>query len=349
MIKSFFTKEQNWFDKWDIYLQEMPSSSYILLSDWVKSYASYGFEIELCLVVRDETIVGGFFAVVAKVAFFKFYIVPYGPIATNDDSSVLNILISDVTKRAKEIKSCYCQINLPFYNSQEHLSSLQDYKSGQLFKYVFSLNGLNWIDLKKYTNEEQLVLDFKSSVRRDIRSSNRKGLTVDFLSDVNEIKKAYNLCVTNASERNYAIRDWKDVEKSILELSEKKLGKFIVAYKDDEMKGAIFIVKSGNYYNYLFGGTTKEKPDLLVGHFLQWEALKLSIQEQCSGYNISLGGSKGVLEFKNSFNSEEILFQNSKHYTIINSFLFSFFLYFEKYIKPYKKTIAKVLSFLKKK
>jgi hypothetical protein len=87
----------------------------------------------------------------------------------------------------------------------------------------------------------------------------------------------------------------------------------------------------------------------LVGHFLQWEALKLSIQEQCSGYNISLGGSKGVLEFKNSFNSEEILFQNSKHYTIINSFLFSFFLYFEKYIKPYKKTIAKVLSFLKKK
>lgn len=349
MTDSFFTKEQVWLDKWDNYLQETPRSSYILLSDWVKSYVSYGFEIELGLVVKGEIIVGGFFAVVAKVAFFKFYIVPYGPIATNDEISVLNILISNVTNRAKEIKSCYCQINLPFYNNQEHLSSLQDYKSGQLFKYVLSPNGLNWLDLKKYSDSELLLSDFKSSVRRDIRSSNRKGLIVDVLSDENEIKKAYYLCVANASERNYAIRDWKDVEKSILNLSEKKLGKFIAAYKDGELKGAIFIVKSSNYYSYLFGGTKKEKPDLLVGHFLQWEALKLSIQEQCSGYNISLGGSKGVVEFKNNFNSREILFHNSKHYNVINPFLFSFFLYFEKYIKPYKKTIAKILSFLKKK
>jgi len=64
---------------------------------------------------------------------------------------------------------------------------------------------------------------------------------------------------------------------------------------------------------------------LLVGHFLQWEALKLSLEEQCLGYNISLGGSQGVVAFKNSFNTTEVLFQNSKHYKVINSFLFSFF------------------------
>lgn len=348
MIQPFFTKEPKWLDRWDTYLQQTPQGSYILLSDWVKSYASYGFDNELCLFVKNDTIVGGFNAVVAKVAFFKFYIVPYGPIATDNDSAILNVLVAKVAQRAAEIKACYCQINLPFLSDETDISALQDFQSGQLFKYVFALNGLNWIDLKNYSEAEALLLDFKSSVRRDIRSSIRKGLSVAFLSDENEIKKAYDLCVANASERNYAIRDWKDVQESILNLIEKNYAKFIVAYKDGEMKGAIFIVKAGNYYNYLFGGTKKEKPDLLVGHFLQWEALKLSLEEHRIGYNISLGGSQGVIAFKNSFNATEVLFQNSKHYKVINSFLFSFFLYFEKYIKPYKKTIAKVLSYLKK-
>ena len=58
---------------------------------------------------------------------------------------------------------------------------------------------------------------------------------------------------------------------------------------------------------------------MLVGHFLQWEALKLSIEEQCIGYNISLGGSDGVVAFKNNFNAQEILFENSKYYKVINS------------------------------
>jgi len=348
MIQPFFTKDPIWLDKWDDFLQRTPQGSYILLSDWVKSYASYGFDYELCLFVKDDVIVGGFNAVVAKVAFFKFYIIPFGPIAANNDVLVLEVLIANVAKRAREIKACYCQINLPFLTNQTDFYALQDFKSGQLFKYIFSLNGLNWIDLKQYTDAEALLLDFKSSVRRDIRSSNRKELSVAYLSDKNEIKKAYDLCVANAIDRNYAIRDWKDVQESILNLIEKNYAKFIAAYKDDEMKGAVFIVKSGNYYNYLFGGTKKEKPDLLVGHFLQWEAIKLSVAEQCVGYNISLGGSKGVQEFKNSFNTTAVLFQNSKHYKVINSFLFSFFLYFEKYIKPYKKTVAKVLSFFKK-
>jgi len=348
MIQPFFTKEPIWLDKWDEYLQQSEQGSYILLSDWVKSYASYGFDYELCLFVKDDVIVGGFNAVVARMAFFRFYIIPYGPIATHDDVSILEVLIAKVVQRAEEIKACCCQINLPFLNKGADFSALQDYKSGQLFKYVFSLNGLNWIDLKQYTDAEVLLLDFKSSVRRDIRSSIRKGLTVAYLSDENEIKTAYDLCVANATDRNYAIRDWKDVQESILKLTEKNYAKFIAAYKDGEMKGAIFMVKSGKYYNYLFGGTKKEKPDLLVGHFLQWEAIKLSIDEQCVGYNISLGGSQGVQEFKNSFNTRQVLFENSKHYKVINSFLFSFFLYFEKYIKPYKKTIAKVLSFFKK-
>lgn len=352
-MELFFTKEPEWLQKWDNFQNSNAVGSHLQLSDWLRSYHSYGFEFEVCIALEENRIVGGFGAVIAKMSFFSFYIVSYGPIII-DNSDVLNDLIQKVENRAKELKTCYCQINLPntknndFYNSNLVLDSLKTFKSGQLFKYVFPLNGFNWLDLTNYNDSETLLLDFKSSVRRDIRSSIRKGLEVKFLKSEEEIKQAYHLCLENASRANYSIRDWNGFRQTILNLIEKDNAIFITAFKDGEMKGAIFLIKAGNFYTYILGGTKKEKPDLLVGHFLQWEAIKLSINEKCRGYNISLGGSNGVKEFKGSFNTEVILFENGKYYKVLNNFRFSIFNLSNKYLKPYKKNIAKILAFFKK-
>ena len=355
-MEFLFTKEQKWLDKWDEFLKKENRGSHLQYSHWLQSYKSYGFDYEICVFIKNQEIIGGFGAVIAKFSFFKFYIIAYGPIV-KQDNSILEKLIFKVQERAKEIKACYCQINLPFsnnplienhvFNNKIQLTNLKLFKSGHLFKFVFSLNGLNWLDLKQYNDPEKLLLDFKSSVRRDIRSAIRKDLTVKFLDSEKDIKAAYNLCQENALRSNYAIRDWDEFKETIFGLIKKGNAKFISANKDNEMKGAIFLIKSGNFYTYILGGTKKEKPDLLVGHFLQWEAIKLSINEKCEGYNISLGGSKGVQEFKNSFNTQNILFENGKYYKVLNSFLFSFFIFFEKYLKPYKKRIAKILAFFK--
>lgn len=356
-MEVFFTKEPEWLEKWDDFLNSNDIGSHLQLSDWLKSYYSYGFDFEVCICVENDEIIGGFAAVIAKVSVFKFYIVSYGPIVVND-ANLLNDLILKVEERAKELKTCYCQINLPFtnnkplinhfYNQKLKLKNLNSFKSGQLFKYVFPLNGLNWLNLKNYQNSETLLMDFKSSVRRDIRSSIRKELKIRILESENDIKTAYDLCFENASRANYSIREWNGFKETIFTLINKNNAKFIAAYKDNILKGAILVIKSGNFYTYILGGTTKEKPDLLVGHFLQWEAIKLSINEKCRGYNISLGGSKGVVEFKRNFNTETILFENGKYYKVLNPFLFSFFKFFNSYLKPYKNSIAKALAFFKK-
>lgn len=356
-MEIFFTKEPEWLQKWDDFQNSNSIGSHLQLSDWLDSYNSYGFDFEVCMVIENNKIIGGFGAVIAKMFFFKFYIVSYGPIVIND-SNLLNDLIQKVEYRAKELKTCYCQVNLPFakngfeindfYGKNLVLNNLKPFKSGQLFKYVFPLNGYNWLDLKKYEDSESLLLDFKSSVRRDIRSSIRKGLEVRFLTSEIDVKQAYDLCLENASRANYYIRDWEAFKQTILNLIVKGNAKFLAAYKEDEMKGAIFLIKSGNFYTYILGGTKKEKPDLLVGHFLQWEAIKLSIHEKCRGYNLSLGGSYGVKEFKSSFNTVSIFFENGKYYKVIDSFLFSCFLFFNKHLKSHKNRIAKGLAFFKK-
>ena len=357
-MRFLYTKDEKWLTQWDEFVVHNSIGSHLQLSHWLKSYVSYGFDYEVLLCLEDEHIIGGFAAVIPRVSFFKFYIVAYGPLVSSSNYLILNQLIEKVPQRAKELKACYCQINVPFlaeahptlqlYQENYLLTALQSYKKGNLFKYVFSLRGLNWIDLSAYSDSEALLMDFKSSVRRDIRSSNRKELELKDLQSPEDIQNAYKLCEANADKAGYSIRTWNDFKTTILGLIETNQGKFLAAYKNGVIKGAILLIKSGNFYTYILGGTVKETPDLLVGHFLQWEALQLSIREKCIGYNISLGGSKGVVEFKNSFNTQPVYFHESHYYCVTKPILFKLFSYFEKYLKNHKKRISKWLSYLKK-
>ncbi len=355
-MEIIFTKEPFYLQLWDEFISKNNIGSHLVLSSWLHSYQSYGFDYEICLALENANIIGGYGAIISKFLFFKFYIVPIGPQINSENQAVLKKLIDAIPVRAKKMRCCYCQINYPYSENKignHHLYNLKneflftDFSKGELFKYVYSSNGLNWIDLKNYTNPDEILADFKTSVRRDIRSSLRKNQVVKYLKTTDEIKLGYDLCLLNAKNANYSIRDWKSFKPTLLNLIKNNQAKFIAVFYKNDIKGALLLIKAGNFYTYIIGGTKKEKPDLLTGHLLQWEAINLSIAENCDGYNISLGGSDGVQQFKNSFNTKTILYQDSKYYLILNSVVFNFFLSFEKKIKPLKKYIAKILFFIK--
>lgn len=354
-MKISITKDLNYQKKWDDFIATNENGSHLQLATWLQSYSSYGFDYELYIAEKDNKIIGGFGAIIAKVLFFKFYIIPHGPIVNDENVLLLDQLLEAIPARAKALKCCYCQVSFPTFRKPklifEYYRNLHKigYTKGNLFKYVYLSNGLNWLDFSKYNSTDEILLDFKSTVRRDIRNAERKAHEIQFLTSELEIKKAYDLCLENAKNNKYSLRDWSSFKFTILTLVENGSGKFIAAYKDNEIKGAVFLVKAGNYYTYILGGTKKEKPDLLTGHLLQWEAIKLSYTEKCDGYNISLGGSDGVKEFKNSFVTRQYSNEDAKHYVVLNKKIFKFFLFFEKKIKPHKRTIATILAFLKKK
>lgn len=347
-----FSKEVAWLNKWDEYILTENKASHLLLSDWNKAFESYGFEYEIGILVENDKIIGGFSAVIAKALFFKFYIVPFGPVVSEGYESKLNGLIEKVIERAKLFKSCYCHITIPqnpygnehVFRKLPQLPALKNSNEGHFFKYVYSSNGLNWKDLNNFVNEEELLSSFRASVRRYIRSSERKELELRFLETESEVKVAYDLCLENAQNHNYSLRDWNSFKETLLTTIRTKKAKFLGAFYEDTIKGAAFIVKSGNYYTYILGGTKKEKPDFLAGHFLHWQAIKLSFSEKLSGYNISLGGSKGVVDLKNSYADRQIYFENSKYHWILKPTYFKLYLFFEKKLKSNKKLISKLLK-----
>ncbi|MDR6846432.1 peptidoglycan bridge formation glycyltransferase FemA/FemB family protein [Flavobacterium granuli] len=353
-MEIIFTKDKYWLEKWDNFVQTNDKGSHLILSDWLRSYESYNFDFEVCLCLENDLIIGGYGAVIAKILFFKFYVVPYGPIVASGHENDLNMLIGNVPERAKKLKACYSHITLPFssvlnshvYTDLPEFDSLRDVNQGHIFKYVYSSNGLNWVDLKGFDDEAK-IMSLKSSIRRNIRSSYRKGLDFEEIETKDKIKEGYQLFIENSKTSNYNIRGWDEIKECLFALLEKNVLKMLGVYKNKELKGAILLLKTGNYFTYILGGSKKEIPDLRTGDFLQWEAIKISIKNSFDGYNISLGGSKGVVEFKNSFNTEQVLFENSKFHWVLNPFIFKMYLIFDQYMKPYKKKIAKILSMVK--
>ena len=350
-MKIFFTQDAEWLEKWDAFVSRDDKGSHLLLSDWVNSYKSYGFDTEFCIGLESGKIVGGYAAVIAKALVFKFYIVPFGPITSEGFEHHLNSLIASVGARGKVKNACYAHIALPVspHGNRHSLKADPSFrvpksKSGHLFKYVYSSSGLNWLDLQRFETENEILESFKTSVRRDIRSSLRKDIEVKYLESEAELKSGYAICLENAEKNNYSLRGWSEFKQTLLDLVAKNQAKFIAAYKDDDLKGAILLVKAGNYYTYILGGTKKEKPDLLAGHLLQWEAIKLSLAEKCDGYNLSLGGSHGVVAFKNGFGTIPIMFENSKHHWVLRPVFFKLYLFFEKRLGRHKKLISKLLS-----
>lgn len=354
-MKLLIIKDIDWLKKWDDYVLNENHGSHLLLSDWNKSFIVYGFDYEICILLDNHKIVGGYASIIAKIAFFKFYIVPFGPIVSTKYESNLDNLIDKVKEQAHFHTCSYAHVTLPFsdiknkhsYFSNLRLRSLIDAKKGQLFKHVYSTSGINWKSVKEFETEEALIASFRASVRRYIKSSQRKGLELQFLLKEDEIKKGYDLCLENAKKNGYSLREWNTFKNTIMSLVEKGHAKFIVAVFDNQIKGAAFIIKSGNYYTYILGGTVKEKPDFLAGHFLHYAAIKLAYDEKSSGYNISLGGSTGVVNLKNSYADEQIYYKLGHYHWVLRPYYFKFYLFFEKHLKSHKRTISKLLSLMK--
>jgi lipid II:glycine glycyltransferase (peptidoglycan interpeptide bridge formation enzyme) len=61
------------------------------------------------------------------------------------------------------------------------------------------------------------------------------------------------------------------------------------------------------------GGTLRTEPDLKVGHFTHWQAMKRARELNLLGYDFTSGGSAGVMRFKQGFNPQRITFDGHRH------------------------------------
>lgn len=353
-MELLFTKDINWMQKWDDFLLQENRGSHLLYSDWLNSYASYGFDYEVLLVLENDKIIGGFGAVIAKSLLFKFYIIPHGPILKNGFENNLEKVIEVIPNRAKQLGCCYVQYSLPISDVPQvetktfSTALIKDSKiigkTGNYFKYVYSSYGINWVDFNGSISPEELLNQFSVQVRRNINLSYKSIPEIHFAISEEECLLAYTSIEDNALEGNYSVRSFEDFKSTILNLIAKNRAYLIFVKVDNQLKGAGLAVDCGNCLTYISGGTKKEKPDLKLGYLIHWELIKKSFEIGYKGYNISMGGSKGVVEFKSKFNTNTIYFSEPHYHVIVKPFIFRIYTILNSIFVKNKKTISVLLK-----
>jgi lipid II:glycine glycyltransferase (peptidoglycan interpeptide bridge formation enzyme) len=238
---------------------------------------------------------GGFSGI--KIGFWKFsYIVfPAGPLFNSNITEVEKFsffkwFLEYKLKNSRKIQFA-TEVNLDLY--------YKNLNKGKSIRFVYLNSGFNLIPL--FENEQEQLINFKTKVRRDINASLRKGMNLVQVVNTADLKKVYDVFKLNSLEAGYKIRPYWFYRKSWIESLNEGQSIFFMAMKDNQIKGAIWLIDCGKRLHYVMGGTVKEKPDLYVGYFLQWHAIKLSLSKKYTTYNISVGGSEGVKQFKSDF------------------------------------------------
>ncbi|MBC7641258.1 MAG: peptidoglycan bridge formation glycyltransferase FemA/FemB family protein [Flavobacterium sp.] len=358
-MESFFTKNADWLYKWDDFLKNENRGNHLLYSDWLTSYKSYGFDFEVFIVLNNTNeIIGGFGAVIAKSLIFKFYIVPIGPIFRVGFESEIQDAITHIKIQSTILGCCFVQFKLPIieekpnfqytYSNQNLFNNDLNFQFGNLFKHVYSSNGFNWVSFDGCNSSQDLLNQFSVQVRRNINISLKTNADISFAETLDDCQLAYAIIQKNANENNYSVRLFEDFKRTILSLIQKKLAFMMVVKINNQIKGSAFVVNCGNHYTYITGGTFKEKPDLKMGYLLHWKIIEKSFEMGFSGYNISLGGSKGVVDFKAKFNTEAFLFTDDAQYLILKPIYFKLYLLLKYLLKNNKKSISRILKFLSK-
>ncbi|MGJ8593523.1 MAG: lipid II:glycine glycyltransferase FemX [Aquaticitalea sp.] len=353
-MEYIFSKERSWLERWDKFNFDHPKGSHLICTDWLKSYGSYGFDFELGLLVENDKIVGGYGAILPKIAIFKFYIIPHGPIFQSDSEQDMENQLTQIKRRAKEKGCCYLQLSLPIsdnpqimkhsYGKKAASALTKNMKSGKLFKHIYSSYGLNWVDFGKMENHELFLENLTPKVRRNIRMPNNKGAVATIVSNMEIIEKGYGMIIENANFGNYSVRTFDDISATIKNLIDKDRAYFVICEVENEIKAAAFFVKSNGFITNITGGVLREKPDIKLGYMLQWEIIKKSYELNYDGYNISMGGSAGVQDFKSKFGAESIIYEGPHYHVILRPLYFKMFTTVDRYLKPYKAQISKLLS-----
>ncbi|WP_158531217.1 lipid II:glycine glycyltransferase FemX [Algoriphagus chordae] len=358
MTKLYWTQAQEDWRLWDEFLQENPRGIYLQTQAWLESYRAYGFSPELLLAKdSDGIILGGLGLVLAGMGPLKILVAPYGPIINEGHDNLAEEIIAEFKTKAKAKGAFMAQLSLPAAYSKDQAESqhLLSYKltealfskvkKGLIFKYVAGIIGFRAVHLFPGEADayEKVRANYKAATRRDVNKSGRMGNELYLPSSEAEIKEAYELIELNAVNQGYSVRTWNDFGPTLISLINKKQC-FIACCKNEEsLKGALIIFDVGKKLHYIMGATLREKKDLMVGHYLQDQVIQMAVQKGYDFYDISIGGSEGVVRFKEGFGGELIKITEPR-YWVLKPLQFAIFQKLLPWAKKNKSKVAKLLS-----
>ena len=359
MIVQHINNDSWELDQWDQFLMSSPRGHYCQLSTYLKSFKVYGFNSHVIVVKYrgNDQIIGGIGLLEFGKQPLKLVVAPMGPIIDVGHEDSFSLLISEALSYSKSVGAFLFQLKIPFteeFSDSAILPRIRmpinaSHRYGFPFDIMAVPNEMLWIEFGKTTSHEewqsQMFERFKKNTRRDIRKSERNGLSVLQVTEESELKKAYSVIELNGRVQGYSTRSWEQFGRTLVEQVNKGQAIVLVACREGQFLGTHYGVLAGQRWSYVMGGTVRTEKDYLVGHFIQWQAMKKAHAMGFRGYDLTSMGNSGIRNFKMGFSPTHIQFA-SPHYFILSRLRFSAFMKVYPALRKFKSTFARYAKFI---
>lgn len=220
-----------------------------------------------------------------------------GPVCDIYDKDVLQQLTDGAKELAEKYNAIVLRIEPDILKSDENFRKIilelgykikddaKDFKDEIQPRFVFRL------DIKGKT-EDEVMKNFKSKWRYNIRLATRKGVTIKD-GNKEDLKDFHKIMVETGKRDNFIIRPLEYFEKMYDCLGPNHM-KVLMAYYEGEPVSGVIPIFYGNKTWYLYGASSNEHRNLMPNYLLQWEMIKMAIARHDDVYDFR--GVSGVVD-----------------------------------------------------
>jgi len=244
---------------------------------------------------------------------------PRGPVCDVHNKEILSDLFNGARELAKKHGSYVFKIDPDILSSDtEFVGLMRDFgfrlpENSKNFegiqpRYVFRLSVEN-------KTEEEVLAQFESKTRYNLRLSVRKGVTVRYFPGDQpipdeELDAFAHLMETTGERDRFIVRG-----RGYFEHLLKTLGahaRLYMAYAEGERIAGTLAIHYGDKVWYLYGASSNEKRNLMPNYLLQWSMIQWSLETGCRIYDFrGVSGDLsednplyGLYRFKKGFNGD---------------------------------------------
>ncbi|GCE30769.1 hypothetical protein KDA_62530 [Dictyobacter alpinus] len=253
-----------------------------------------------------------------------------GPVLEGPDSPALPALVKHAQGIARKEHAIVLRIdpNIPDDDArvEEWLSAFK--RLGFHTNTHTGVSRRSWVlDLRP--DPETLLANFKMTWRQNVRSSQRKGVTIREATTDADFDTYYNILSVTGERDDFFIHG-KDYHKEMFTRYQKRgQAVLFLAEHDGEAIATKMLIKMGDWCWDMFGGSTNSKRNLKATYLIQYHCFLWAREHGCSFFdfraipNILKPGEEmwGVYEFKKGFDGFSRLVINTQDY-IYNPILY---------------------------
>lgn len=299
-------------EKYNKFVREYMGSSFMQDLSWGKVKSNW--MQEAVYLEEKGKITAAMMILIEKVQKLNTTIMyaPRGPVCDVYDIEKVQKLIKEVEPLAKKYKAFVLKFDPQV---------IYDEKLDKMYKEAgFKTSGKNpspdtviqpshnmVLNIENKTADE-LLKGFSEKTRYNIRLSKRKGVTVRYSRDEEDLKTFYEIYKITTVRDKIGCRPYEYFKRMLDAYDENQLRIYIAEHEGDKLSAAIATNFGGELF-YVYGASSNEKRNLMPNYAMQWAMIEWGLETKCRTYNfgglLSLNMDNGLYKFKVGFCREK--------------------------------------------